>query len=429
MKTVKWNVLFAILIVSYTVFSALYTFVIPTTKTIVKDEDTQKNMERLFGSTFPGSNPSHDYSSSSSGGSTDVSSDDPSIDDSSKNGDSSSYSGTYSSQDAEFSSDFIDDSSYYPIEDSSSIEIIDDSSSWETGDSSSDPIEDSSSSEIIDDSSSAADSSSSDDQGGGVPVEEDPTPTYFTDEPVLTETSYSDQNIYISIKTVRIEEFSTTAYVADVRVKSAAYLKTAFANDRYGRNQSEYNSVIAASKNAILSINGDNYGSRSTGYVIRNGEVYQDTPSSSREVLAINADGTFYTFKHSEYTADELYDMFTWQAFSFGPALINDGQIIIGENAEVSQSDRRGNPRTAIGMIEPLHYIFVVSDGRSTESPGLTLYELATFMQSYGVKVGYNLDGGGSTSMVFDGRIINKPTADGIIFKERRVTDIVYIGY
>ncbi len=45
-------------------------------------------------------------------------------------------------------------------------------------------------------------------------------------------------------------------------------------------------------------------------------------------------------------------------------------------------------------MIEPLHYVFVVSDGRTTESAGLSLYELASVMQEYGCTVAYNLDGG-----------------------------------
>jgi exopolysaccharide biosynthesis protein len=78
-------------------------------------------------------------------------------------------------------------------------------------------------------------------------------------------------------------------------------------------------------------------------------------------------------------------------------------------------------------MIDALHYIFVVSDGRTSQSAGLTLLQLAEVMQEYGCTVAYNLDGGGSSTMVFNGEVINNPT-DGRSFGERKVSDIIYIG-
>ena len=85
------------------------------------------------------------------------------------------------------------------------------------------------------------------------------------------------------------------------------------------------------------------------------------------------------------------------------------------------------NPRTAIGMVEPGHYFFVVSDGRTNESEGLSLYQLADIMKTLGCTVAYNLDGGGSSTMYFNGEIINYPTTSGRSMKERGVSDIVYI--
>ena len=87
------------------------------------------------------------------------------------------------------------------------------------------------------------------------------------------------------------------------------------------------------------------------------------------------------------------------------------------------------NPRTAIGIIDDSHYVFVVSDGRTNSSEGLTLYELAEFMQSIGAKTAYNLDGGGSSTMYFNGEVVNNPTSNGNKISERGVSDIVYIGY
>lgn len=394
MKRNKWNIIFAVVIVSYTAFSALYTFVIPITKQKVSETIDYGIFDKIndsaFSAFFPlgGGNPA----------SADIENDSSS---STENGDFSPYSGTNTEIDGSSSAE-IDHSSYSESEEYS-FSANPDTDPDTDPDPDFDPDFD------------------SDDEPG--------SPVYFTDETVITETTYSDPDIYVSIETIRLAEYETTAYIADVRVSSLRYLKTAFANDRYGYNLGEYTSVIAQRKGAILAINGDNYGSRRTGYVIRNGVVYQTSPSGSRDLLAINVNGDFLACKHADVTARELEEMLTWQAFSFGPILINDGSIVISETAEVSQSDPDGNPRTAIGMIEPLHYVFVVSDGRSTESPGLSLYQLARLMLDYGVIVGYNLDGGGSSSMVFNGRIVNKPTADGRTFRERRVTDIVYIGY
>ena len=117
--------------------------------------------------------------------------------------------------------------------------------------------------------------------------------------------------------------------------------------------------------------------------------------------------------------------MGVWQAFSFGPALVEDSSVTVDENAEVAKA-KASNPRTAIGVIDANHFVFVVSDGRTSESEGLSLYELATFMKGLGVETAYNLDGGGSSTMYFNGYVVNNPTTGGGI-KERSVSDIVYI--
>lgn len=238
-----------------------------------------------------------------------------------------------------------------------------------------------------------------------------------------SDADYSDDNI--TIKMSEYYENNTKIYVADVTVSSAEYLKTAFASDTYGKNVTDTTSSIAKSNNAILAINGDYYGVQQSGYVIRNGIVYRDTAKGS-DVLCIYANGTMEVVSDSEYTADELEKKGVWQAFTFGPALVENSTVTVGENDEVGRA-MASNPRTAIGMIDTNHFVFVVSDGRTSESSGLSLYELGQFMQKLGVKTAYNLDGGGSSTMYFNGQVVNNPTTNGRI-KERGVSDIVYIG-
>lgn len=243
-------------------------------------------------------------------------------------------------------------------------------------------------------------------------------------EPVTTDTTYSDGNISVQLSTYRLSE--TTVYVADVRLSSADYLRTALAENSYGRNITEKTSSMASSVNAILAINGDYYGAQRSGYVIRNGVLYRST-SGGGEDLVIYADGSFGIINEDDVTAEELLASGARNVLSFGPALVEDGEIAVSENDEVGRA-MASNPRTAIGVIDDLHYVFVVADGRTSDSDGLSLHELATFLQSIGCKTAYNLDGGGSSSMVFLGTLVNNP-ANGRKSSERSVSDIVYIGY
>ena len=238
------------------------------------------------------------------------------------------------------------------------------------------------------------------------------------------QTDGSGGNVSVSI--AEYERYGTKIYVADVRLTSAVYLRTAFANDTYGRNITAKTSAIAAANGAILAVNGDFYGAQEKGYVIRNGIVYRATAKGA-DVFCIYADGTAEVVGDREYTAEELVGRGVWQAFTFGPGLIENGTITVDADDEVGKA-KASNPRTAVGLVDANHFLFVVSDGRTDESKGLSLYELAEFMKSMGAVTAYNLDGGGSSTMYYNGEVVNNPTSGGRI-KEREVSDIVYIGY
>ena len=244
----------------------------------------------------------------------------------------------------------------------------------------------------------------------------------------VTDTSYSDDNISVTLTEKTVS--NTQVYIADVTVRSSEYLKTAFAQNTYGNNVTAKTSETAANNNAILAVNGDYYGANTTGYVIRNGVVYRDTvrEDASNGDLAIYKDGSFKIIYEDQVSADQLVKDDVVNLLAFGPSLVENGEIVVDTNSEVGQS-MSSNPRTAIGIIDKNHYIIIVSDGRTSESEGLSLYQMAEIMKSYGVKTAYNLDGGGSSTLYFNGQVINKPTTNGNTISERSVSDIVYIGY
>ena len=252
--------------------------------------------------------------------------------------------------------------------------------------------------------------------------------------PIITENSYLDEHISITIETIR--RFDSNFHVAEIKIDDPAYLKTAMAKDTYGLNITEKTSVQAKRVGAILAVNGDYYGANDKGYVIRNGVIYRTSlrPTDDRrrkyfDDLAILWDGTLVPFDEQTTSMADLQSMGAVQVFGFGPTLIRNGEIKVTEKTEVGVSNPSGNPRTAIAQLGKGHYLLVVADGRTDQSKGPTLLELATMLQELGAVTAYNLDGGGSATMYFNGRLVNNPCTNWNDISEREVSDIVYIGY
>lgn len=244
--------------------------------------------------------------------------------------------------------------------------------------------------------------------------------------------NYSSDSKTIKIKRVTegSDEDTITYYVADVSVKDSSELKSAFAKNEFGSNIIEYTSEIAGDNNAIFAVNGDYYGFRDDGIVIRNGKIYRDSPA--RTGLACYSDGTMKIYDETATSAQKLLSEGVTQTLSFGPALVQNstaitdfGKTVIDTNFG-NRSIQNSNPRTGVGIIAPNHYVFVVVDGRSPGySKGMTLTEFSQLFEALGCTDAYNLDGGGSSTMYFMGRVVNNPLGKGA---ERGVSDIMYVN-
>jgi len=236
--------------------------------------------------------------------------------------------------------------------------------------------------------------------------------------------TYADPTRAISISTYRVSE--TDVYVADIQLADPSLLLTAFAENTYGRNVTATTSSIAEDAGAILAVNGDFYGARRTGYVVRDAYLYRDEPASGdQEDLVIMGDGTWRIIREGEISAADLVTQGARDVFSFGPGLVDQGRTIVDADTEVDRA-MASNPRTAIAQVGGSHYLFVVADGRTSASAGLDLDQLGDFLVGCGAQTAYNLDGGGSSTMWFQGQVVNQPT-DGRSNSQRKVSDIVYI--
>lgn len=249
----------------------------------------------------------------------------------------------------------------------------------------------------------------------------------------VTDTGLTAENGSLALKTIVLNEGTSeqvTAYTAEIKLGSASILRSAFAQNQFGLNIVEVPSAIAAEHNAIWAINGDYYGFRDTGIVVRNGVVYRDSPA--REGLAFYSDGHVRVYDETATSAQTLVDEGVLNTLSFGPALVENGAIREGiEEVEVdtnfgNHSIQGNQPRTAVGVIGENHLLFMVVDGRAEGySRGVTMTELAQMMLDAGCVTAYNIDGGGSSAMIFNSALVNNPLGKG---KERETSDILYIA-
>ena len=230
----------------------------------------------------------------------------------------------------------------------------------------------------------------------------------FTDSVTVTENSYTSPDISITVN--EVNEENLTYYVADIYVRDIDCFQTALAENTYGSGFRDSIEDMAVLNNALLAVNGDYYGNTTEGVVIRNGVIYRANPTDC-DVCVLYYDGSMKVMPGSSFSVEEAVEDGAWQAWTFGPALLDAGGNPITAFASTSRITN-ANPRTAIGYYEPGHYCLVVVDGRG-ESSGISLPRLSRLFDTQGCTVAYNLDGGNSSIMVWGNEVINNPSGGG----------------
>lgn len=219
----------------------------------------------------------------------------------------------------------------------------------------------------------------------------------------------------LKVKLVETRTTDQHYWLAEVVASNETPLKGAMANNTYN-GERETISSMAKRLNAVLAINASGFyakTNRPMGAVVRNGELISLDTSYTEEILSLKSDGdlTFTTIN----TEEEFKNADIQQTFTFGPILIRDGKPL-----EIK--DTSYHPRTAIGQLDDNRYVLLVAEGRMEGAKGMSLQEAQQIFLNLGCETAYNLDGGGSTSLYFQGKLINTPS-DG---NERSVVDMIY---
>ena len=235
----------------------------------------------------------------------------------------------------------------------------------------------------------------------------------FTDEVVVTENSYTSPEVSITIETVVTGEGSSkiTYYVADVYVASLDNFKTHTAHGKMTYFDTQPALEMAKEANAIFAISGDFLTYQKSGFLLRNGEIYKADRNYS--ICVLYPDGTMETHDRGSYKIQDILNKNPMQVWSFGPVLLDkNGQP--RDSYDVSDAVSYPNPRSAIGYYEPGHYALVIVDGRQNgHSAGMRIPELAQIFTDLGCKAAYNLDGGGTAVMIFNGKIYSRQSNGG----------------
>lgn len=235
----------------------------------------------------------------------------------------------------------------------------------------------------------------------------------------VTENSYVSGRVAIYLSEIVFGD--SVCHIADVYLCDVSDFRTVLARDTFGRNITEPVESMSSRVNALLAINGDYYASHAKSFIVRNGVLYDDSDADD-DICVLYSDGTMVSYYEDDFDPRAAIDKGAWQSWSFGPKLLDNGQIPSDYNTKVYTN----NPRAAIGYFEPGHYCFVAVDGRSNVSKGLNMTQLSSLFQTLGCVDAYNLDGGNTTVMYMNDQLINvrsgsgtRPCSDALVIVDK----------
>ncbi|HPJ01943.1 MAG TPA: phosphodiester glycosidase family protein [Candidatus Limiplasma sp.] len=226
---------------------------------------------------------------------------------------------------------------------------------------------------------------------------------------------------------IRIEQdvaFDTNIYYIYIQLTDPSQFRTALARP-YPSKEADNVAVMAAKNNAVLAINGEYFAYHSSGYVVRGGKLLRNNPDIERDLLIVDENGDFHFILSPRAMAIEAFEGVMKETFNFGPALIENGEVLqFKYNEKTSCGYPTKAQRLAICQLDTLSYLIVATEGPEQDpDAGLTIPELVQLLTQKDVRYAYNLDGGSSTTVLLNGQMINAPDS-----KRRLVGDIIYFA-
>ena len=234
---------------------------------------------------------------------------------------------------------------------------------------------------------------------------------------------YVDDSISVLIRKERAEEYGTDVMIVDIDIKDVSQLRTARAG-KYGSKATALVAEMATRNNAVIAMNGDYFSYHDYGYVVRNGVVLRDRPTPDFDIMIIDTKGDVTVMVRPDRAMVDAFEGEVLHAFSFGPALLKDGEKITEPGR--CDSMNKTTQRIAFCQRGPLSYSIVATEGpENTNGRGFTIAEFIDYLYAKGeYQQAYNFDGGSSSTIAFQKKKINSISS----YKTRSVGDIIYFA-
>ena len=236
---------------------------------------------------------------------------------------------------------------------------------------------------------------------------------------------YRDATILALVWRERINNRSAT--VAEIKIADGSQIRRKLSEDTYGSSVQSYASKLAESANAVVAMNADFYGFRQIGVTVYQRQLFRFSPdrldncfiNSKGDMLFMKAGSIADEAQMYQYIADNdvLYSL------SFGPILVDNGELQYCSSYPIGEIDREYS-RAGLGMVDELHYVYMTVNHCNGQNPRCNVNEFAEIMYSKGCYKAYNLDGGQTSEIVFNGQPVNYIDFGA----ERTVTDIIYFA-
>ena len=260
---------------------------------------------------------------------------------------------------------------------------------------------------------------------------------FFYENDEAGQWAYLNRNLQIFIRRGKETSIPLEWFETEILTRNGESFRTAITDPEHPGKKFRYPYDISRDEGFVLGFSDDFYATRmedkeTVGIIIREGRIISDKTNSKTghhlpnlDMMAQYPDGRLEVYECTEFTAQELLDKGAVNVFSFGPILLRDGEI----NPLLYPYYRSIEPRHALGMIEPNHYLILSVQGRNKDSKGTMLQRVAEMMKERGVIQALNLDGGNTMALIFRGRMLNKLAT----FKKRNfvrtVTSLIGIGH
>lgn len=260
---------------------------------------------------------------------------------------------------------------------------------------------------------------------------------FFYENDEAGQWAYLNRNLQIFIRRGKETSIPLEWFETEILTRNGESFRTAITDPEHPGKKFRHPYDISRDEGFVLGFSDDFYATRmadkeTVGIIIREGRIISDKTNSKTghhlpnlDMMAQYPDGRLEVYECTEFTAQELLDKGAVNVFSFGPILLRDGEI----NPMLYPYYRSIEPRHALGMIEPNHYLILSVQGRNKDSKGTMLQRVAEMMKERGVIQALNLDGGNTMALIFRGRMLNKLAT----FKKRNfvrtVTSLIGIGH